>query len=153
MHFFAVFLFSHEPLIEFFVGCRWLKIRAWVINLFHVLLKRFHWGFLLAGFSALAMAAISWKLETSRTYWIWHRYDEIEWAIISHLFLFLSLICLVQNGRQHSMWHITIYTSSFLFLCSKVKAVNCENERASSEGNYVLTRQNSFSGGEQRDDR
>lgn len=70
---FALFLFSHEPLIALFVGCRWLKIRAWVINLFRVLLKRFHWGFLLAGFTALAMAAISWKLETSRTYWIWHR--------------------------------------------------------------------------------
>lgn len=102
----------------------WLKIRTWIINLFRVVLKRFHWGFLLAGFTALAMAAISWKLETNQTYWIWH-----------------------------SMWHITIYTSSFLFLCSKAKAVNCEDERPSSDGNYVLTRQNSFSGGEQRDDR
>ena len=32
---------------------------------------------MLAGFVALAMAAISWKLETSESYWIWHRYDEI----------------------------------------------------------------------------
>ncbi|KAL3517189.1 hypothetical protein ACH5RR_024091 [Cinchona calisaya] len=99
---------------------RWLTIRYWIHNLIQSLLKRFRWGFVIAGFAALAMAAISWTLETSQTYWIWH-----------------------------SMWHVSIYTSSFLFLCSKAKAVNCEDERP-SDGNYVLTRQNSFPEGNRR---
>nr|GMD62331.1 Transmembrane protein like [Ipomoea batatas] len=103
---------------------RWEGIKTWIRNLIKTLLKRFRWGFLLAGFMALAMAAVSWKLETSESYWIWH-----------------------------SLWHISIYTSSFLFLCSKVDVPNpnCENEQP-RDGSYELTRQNSFTG-EQRDDR
>ncbi|XP_050237003.1 uncharacterized protein LOC126686804 isoform X2 [Mercurialis annua] len=93
----------------------WQIIRGWFKNLLKTLMRRFRWGFLLAGFTALAMAAISWKLESSESYWIWH-----------------------------SMWHITIYTSSFFFLCSKVDPVIIENERP-ADGNYALTRQDSFS--------
>ncbi|KAL3536800.1 hypothetical protein ACH5RR_000166 [Cinchona calisaya] len=100
---------------------RWQSIREWVRNLIHTLLKRFRWAFVIAGFAALTMAAISWKLEKSDTYWIWH-----------------------------SIWHVCIYTSSFLFICSKANAVNCDDERP-SDGNYELTRQNSFTGGEERD--
>lgn len=51
-----------------------------------------------------------------------------------------------------SVWHVSIYTSSFLFLCSKAAAVNCENEQPQSE-NYELARQNSFSGNNERDGR
>ncbi|KAK4418605.1 hypothetical protein Salat_2273300 [Sesamum alatum] len=68
----------------------------------------------------MAMAAISWALESTETYWIWH-----------------------------SLWHIFIYTSSFFFLCSKAKVADCDNERPPDEG-YELTRQSSFNGGEQR---
>jgi len=39
-----------------------------------------------------------------------------------------------------SMWHITIYTSSFFFLCSM--RVNARNR--SPESNYELTRQDSL---------
>lgn len=56
---------------------RWETIGAQLSNLVKTLLRRFRWGFVLAGFSALAMAAISWKLESSESYWIWHRYYEI----------------------------------------------------------------------------
>nr|XP_027108392.1 uncharacterized protein LOC113728094 isoform X2 [Coffea arabica]XP_027115244.1 uncharacterized protein LOC113733209 isoform X2 [Coffea arabica] len=84
-------------------------IKEWIRNLVDTLLRRYRWGFVIAGFVALAMAAISWKLENSQTYWIWH-----------------------------SIWHVSIYTSSFLFLCSKAKDP--------SDRSYVLTRQNSFTG-------
>lgn len=56
---------------------RWETIGAQLSTLVKTLLRRFRWGFVLAGFSALAMAAISWKLESSESYWIWHRYYEI----------------------------------------------------------------------------
>ncbi|KAJ6320321.1 hypothetical protein OIU78_015669 [Salix suchowensis] len=97
------------------VPTRWETIGVQLSNLVKTLLRRFQWGFVLAGFSALAMAAISWKLESSESYWIWH-----------------------------SLWHITIYTSSFLFLCSKVDIINNENQ-TTPDGNYELTRMGSFS--------
>ncbi|KAF9668985.1 hypothetical protein SADUNF_Sadunf14G0060400 [Salix dunnii] len=99
----------------FNVPTRWENIGVQLSNLVKTLLRRFRWGFVLAGFSALAMAAISWKLESSESYWIWH-----------------------------SLWHVTIYTSSFLFLCSKEDIINNENQ-TTPDGNYGLTRQDSFS--------
>ncbi|XP_038709119.1 uncharacterized protein LOC120003999 [Tripterygium wilfordii] len=96
---------------------RWQTIKRWLHNLLKTLLRRFRWGFIIAGFTTLAMAAISWTLESSESYWIWH-----------------------------SLWHVTIYTSSFFFLCSKAIVVEGENERR-SDGNYALTRQDSFSRG------
>ncbi|XP_055817240.1 uncharacterized protein LOC129886547 isoform X2 [Solanum dulcamara] len=123
---FLIEFFTHHRWISFSTEIclnmlnRWETVKAWIHNLIRSLLKRFRWGFLLAGFTALAMAAISWKLETSQNYWIWH-----------------------------SLWHVSIYTSSFLFLCSKATAVNCENEQPRSE-NYELARQNSFSGSNER---
>ncbi|KAH7513094.1 hypothetical protein FEM48_Zijuj12G0160000 [Ziziphus jujuba var. spinosa] len=97
---------------------RWQAIREGLNNLVKKIIRRFHWGFILAGSAALAMAAVSWKLETSESYWIWH-----------------------------SIWHVTIYTSSFFFLCSKANTVNNENER-SPDGSYELTRQDSIPRGE-----
>ncbi|MCD7450798.1 hypothetical protein HAX54_008435 [Datura stramonium] len=125
---FLIEFFTHHRWISFSAEIclnmlnRWETVKAWIHNFIQSLLKRFRWGFLLAGFTALAMAAISWRLETSQNYWIWH-----------------------------SVWHVSIYTSSFLFLCSKA-AVNCENEQPRSE-NYELARQNSFSGSNERDGR
>ncbi|KAJ6400610.1 hypothetical protein OIU84_016120 [Salix udensis] len=97
------------------VPTRWETIGVQLSSLVKTLLRRFRWGSVLAGFSALAMAAISWKLESSESYWIWH-----------------------------SLWHITIYTSSFLFLCSKVDIINNENQ-TTQDGNYGLARVDSFS--------
>ncbi|GFZ06827.1 transmembrane protein-like protein [Actinidia rufa] len=97
---------------------QWQAIKGWLHNLVKMLLKRFRWGFVLAAFTALAMAAISWTLESSESYWIWH-----------------------------SLWHVSIYTSSFLFLCSKANIVDGESG-GPQDGNYELTRQNSFSRGE-----
>ncbi|KAK7292702.1 hypothetical protein RJT34_15554 [Clitoria ternatea] len=94
-------------------------IKQWFCNLFKTLLRRFRWGFLLIGFVALAMAATSWTLETSSNYWFWH-----------------------------SFWHVTIYTSSFFFLCSKVNIVDAENQLPTASGNYALTRQDSFPRGD-----
>ncbi|KAH6779905.1 transmembrane protein-like protein [Perilla frutescens var. hirtella] len=99
---------------------RWEIIKEWFHNIIKTIIKRFRWGFIIAGFATLAMAAISWKMESTESYWIWH-----------------------------SLWHISIYTSSFLFLCSKANVTTCENERL-SDGSYELTRQNSYNGGEQR---
>ncbi|KAG5538345.1 hypothetical protein RHGRI_019062 [Rhododendron griersonianum] len=96
----------------------WQAVKGWLHNLVKTLLKRFRWGFVVAGFIALAMAVISWKLETSESYWIWH-----------------------------SMWHVSIYTSSFLFLYSKVDAVVDGESGGPPDGNYELTRQDSFSRG------
>ncbi|OWM88190.1 uncharacterized protein LOC116203626 isoform X1 [Punica granatum] len=94
---------------------RWQVIRVWLRNLVKTLMRRFRWGFLIAGFIALIMAGVSWKLETSESYWIWH-----------------------------SLWHVTIYTSSFFFLCSKATvAADGDEERPP----YALTRQDSFSRG------
>ncbi|KAI3719465.1 hypothetical protein L6452_20364 [Arctium lappa] len=94
---------------------RWQTIKQWCRNLIKTVLKRFRWFFVLAGFVALAMAAISWNLESTNSYWFWH-----------------------------SMWHVSIYISSFLFLCSKVNALNCANGEARNT-NYELTRQDSLS--------
>ncbi|KAK3428616.1 hypothetical protein EUGRSUZ_E00113 [Eucalyptus grandis] len=92
---------------------RWRYIGQWLPNLVKRFFRRFRWGFLMAGFVALAMAGISWKLETSESYWIWH-----------------------------SLWHVTIYTSSFFFLCSKANPINGDDQRP-LDANYELTRQNS----------
>ncbi|KAL0426031.1 UNVERIFIED_CONTAM: hypothetical protein Sradi_1137900 [Sesamum radiatum] len=53
---------------------RWESVKGWTRNIIKTTIKRFHWGFLPAGFITLAMAAISWALESTETYWIWHRY-------------------------------------------------------------------------------
>lgn len=89
-------------------------IKRWLCNLVGSLLRRYHWPFALAGFSALSMAIVSWTLETSETYWFWH-----------------------------SFWHISIYTSSFFFLCSKVNIVDSEN-LLPANANYELTHQDSL---------
>ncbi|GAB2271735.1 hypothetical protein Dimus_006565 [Dionaea muscipula] len=97
------------------------NIRNFIVNAARMFLKRFRLGFVVAGLIALTMAAISWKLETSESYWIWH-----------------------------SIWHVSIYTSSFLFLCSKVvKAANPGNQTSEEDGDYRLTRQNSLPRGEE----
>lgn len=89
---------------------RWQTIKGWIHNLLKTFLRRFRWFFVLAGFVGLAMAAISWNLESTESYWFWH-----------------------------SMWHVSIYTSSFFFLCSKVTVNNCENQ-GSTNIDYRLTR-------------
>ncbi|XAR54043.1 hypothetical protein NMG60_11029025 [Bertholletia excelsa] len=100
---------------EFYLNIldRWQGIKVWLRNLVKMIIKRFRWGFLLLAVLALAMAAVSWTLESNASYWVWH-----------------------------SVWHVSIYTSSFLFLCSKANRVNGENERP-SDGNYELTGQDS----------
>ncbi|KAM1816267.1 hypothetical protein ACFX12_000692 [Malus domestica] len=96
-------------------------VNGWLKNLIKTTFRRFRWGFILAGLVALAIAASSWVLETNESYWIWH-----------------------------SIWHMTIYTSSFFFLCSKespASTVDTENQ-IPPNGAYELTRQDSFSRGE-----
>lgn len=57
--------------------CRFQGVRGWLKNIIKIIVRSFRWGFVLAGFTALAMAVISWTLENTETYWIWHRYDVI----------------------------------------------------------------------------
>ncbi|KAF6157692.1 hypothetical protein GIB67_037265 [Kingdonia uniflora] len=93
---------------------RWQKIRKLFSNLIKTIRDFFRWGFVVAGFIALSMAAISWNMESSKNYWI-----------------------------SHSLWHISIYTSSFFFLCSKRKAVNGDRQEVPHTP-YELTRQDSL---------
>ncbi|KAJ3682515.1 hypothetical protein LUZ60_015088 [Juncus effusus] len=92
----------HLP--EMYFLCENVRNVFW--NLLEALKKRFKWSFFILGFVFLALAGMSWKLESNKDYWIWH-----------------------------SCWHITIYTSSFFFLCSTRNNVP----------NYELARQNSNS--------
>ncbi|GMI66827.1 hypothetical protein like AT2G46060 [Hibiscus trionum] len=91
--------------------------RDWLWNIVNTVKKRYRLDFMLAGFIALAMAALSWNLESSETYWIWH-----------------------------SIWHLTIYSCSFFFLRSKVNTINSRNETHTNR-NYQLTRLDSYSRG------
>ncbi|KAI3681788.1 hypothetical protein L6452_36593 [Arctium lappa] len=108
--------------IEFFLNMlqRWQTINGWIHNVIKMVIRRFRWFFVLAGFVALAMAAISWSLESTESYWFWH-----------------------------SMWHVSIYTSSFCFICSKVNVINSEVQ-GSTNTEYQLTRQDSLSRNEDR---
>ncbi|CAN8286173.1 unnamed protein product [Cochlearia groenlandica] len=90
-------------------------VKEWFSNLIKTLKKRFRWGFVAAGLVFFTIAGISFKVETSSSYWIWH-----------------------------SIWHFTIYTSSFFFLCSKIPIVNNENQTQNGADNYELTRQDSL---------
>ncbi|KAK1284646.1 hypothetical protein QJS10_CPB21g00391 [Acorus calamus] len=101
------------PVLNWNVSERWQNIKRWVRNLVETLRKRFRWHFMLLGFIALSAAGISWKLESNESYWIWH-----------------------------SLWHVTIYTSSFFFLCSTSVMTS---DQARPEEQYELTRQNSGS--------
>ncbi|XP_065629926.1 uncharacterized protein LOC136067673 [Quercus suber] len=73
--------FSFSIGFDFRMLGSWQTLKVWVQNLIKTLFRRFRWMFLLAGFTTLAFAAISWKLENSESYWIWH-----------------------------SLWHVSIYT-------------------------------------------
>uniref|UniRef100_A0A7N0V9U2 EGF-like domain-containing protein n=1 Tax=Kalanchoe fedtschenkoi TaxID=63787 RepID=A0A7N0V9U2_KALFE len=90
---------------------RWRNIKGWVWNLFKAFCKRYRWGFLLGGSISFALAVTSWTLESSDSYWIWH-----------------------------SMWHVSIYTSSFFFLCSKK---NIDSNEEHPVASYELQRQDS----------
>lgn len=95
-----------------YVTDSWRNIRRWFRNLVSTLNKRFHWPLVILGFAALAFAATCWKLENHQSYWVWH-----------------------------SMWHISIYTSSFLFLWS----TSANNRSEVQPAVYELTRQDSLS--------
>ncbi|KAG0457476.1 hypothetical protein HPP92_022633 [Vanilla planifolia] len=93
------------------------------LNLVKAVLKRYYWPFLLLGFVGLAFAGTSWALEANETYWFWH-----------------------------SLWHISIYSSSFFFLCSTSPQCNSQQDpeyeltrHDSSSRDYALTRQDSLS--------
>ncbi|PKA45859.1 hypothetical protein AXF42_Ash016885 [Apostasia shenzhenica] len=90
----------------------WQIIKRWCWNTIKILHKRFRWPFMILGFVGLALAGTSWSLETSGSYWFWH-----------------------------SLWHISIYTASFFFLCSTTP----KKHSGSEESEYELTRQDSSS--------
>jgi len=98
-------------------------------------------AFAFAGFTALAMAAISWTLETSESYWFWHRYYKLTLHLSSLSFSLSSLPHLILFLNVYSIWHITIYTSSFFFLCSKIED---SETPVPTDGNYELTHQDSL---------
>ena len=83
-------------------NCSFQTIKRWIYNLAKTLLRRYHWAFALAGFLALAMAAISWTLETSETYWFWHRYYKI--TTILFISLSFRLPCLILLSFESLSW-------------------------------------------------
>ncbi|KAK7841844.1 hypothetical protein CFP56_014825 [Quercus suber] len=93
----------------------WRSSKDQLLGLMMAIYRYFRWGYVLLGLIAMSMAAISWTKEDSETYWIWH-----------------------------SIWHISIYTSAFFFICSKAKTQNVDNEESSAAASYELTRQESF---------
>ncbi|KAL6494006.1 hypothetical protein OROGR_031915 [Orobanche gracilis] len=52
---------------------RWEITKGWIRSIIKTIILRFKWGFILAGCLALAVAAVSWKMESTESYWIWHR--------------------------------------------------------------------------------
>ncbi|KAM4086757.1 hypothetical protein ACJW30_10G126200 [Castanea mollissima] len=94
---------------------RWRSSKDQLLGLMMAIYRYFRWGYVLLGVIAMSMAAISWIKEASETYWIWH-----------------------------SIWHISIYTSAFFFICSKAKTQNVDNQEAPAAASYELTRQESF---------
>lgn len=97
-----------------FHGCNcnirgsWKVISGWPRHMAIFFLRRFLWYYTLLGFVALTAAATCWSLENRYNYWIWH-----------------------------SLWHITIYTSSFFFLCSAVEKNEVRNEEESVPANEL----------------
>lgn len=70
------FFFLGFPVTEFsYDELRWETTKGWLRNIIKTIVKRFRWGFVVAGSIALVMAGISWKMEGSQSYWIWHRYE------------------------------------------------------------------------------
>ncbi|KAL6496799.1 hypothetical protein OROHE_027281 [Orobanche hederae] len=53
----------------------WEITKGWIRNIIKTIIERFRWGFILAGCLALAVAALSWKMESTESYWIWHSYE------------------------------------------------------------------------------
>ncbi|XP_057977533.1 uncharacterized protein LOC131164404 isoform X2 [Malania oleifera] len=62
--------FSHGSWFRIFG--KWQNIQVWLLNIMRTLYQRFHWGYVFMGSVALSMAAISWTLESTQSYWIWH---------------------------------------------------------------------------------
>ncbi|KAL5230003.1 hypothetical protein ABZP36_028779, partial [Zizania latifolia] len=56
---------------------RWPNFKSLFWNTLVLLNKRFHWLCLLLGFITLAFVATSWKLESNKSYWIWHRCGSV----------------------------------------------------------------------------
>lgn len=112
--------------------------------------RYFRWGYVLLGLIAMSMAAISWTREDSKTYWIWHRYKIIHnccTTMIPHpqkKDCFPHVFSLIVPSSFFSIWHISIYTSAFFFICSKAKTQNVDNQEAPAAASYELTRQESF---------
>lgn len=61
--------FSHIAILPY----SWPNLRSLFWNSLDLLNKRFRWFYLLLGFITLAFAGTSWKLESNRSYWVWHR--------------------------------------------------------------------------------
>lgn len=94
-------------------------IKRWLYNLVKTLLRRYHLAFALAGFTALAMAAISWTLETSESYWFWHRYYKLTLHPFS---LFLSFFPTSCYSLLKCLQHLAYYNIHIFFLLPLFKS-------------------------------
>lgn len=106
---------SFSTILNLDIRGRWQYIRHTLYNLMKTIRTRFRWWSVLIGFVLLSLAGLSWQLETDKSYWIWH-----------------------------SVWHVSIYTSSFFFLYSKVNPVDSSTQEDPNVA-YELTQQDSSS--------
>ena len=74
------------------LSSRWQNLGPLFWNTLEMLNKRFRWLYLLFGFLTLSFAAVSWKLESNSSYWIWHR-CESSFLVNTSNFCFESLAC------------------------------------------------------------
>ena len=109
--------------------CSLQTIKQWLINLVKTLLRRYNLAFALAGFAALAMAAISWTLETSENYWFWHRYYHSTYPLcvcaharacfslflssLSHVCLLLKCLQLLAYYNIHIFFLLPLFKSKY----------------------------------------
>ena len=103
--------------------CSLQTIKQWFCNLVKTLLRRFRWGFLLVGFITLAMAGLSWTLETSANYWFWHRYYIS--TTLSTFSLFLCLLLVSSFALLKWLQLLACYNIYIFILLPLLKSKHC----------------------------
>lgn len=116
--------------------CSLQTIKQWLYNLVKTILRRFRWAFLLAGFVALAMAGISWTLETSSNYWFWHRYCNFTHTL-SSISLFLCILWLM-FALLKWLQLLACYNIHIFFLLPLFKSKYCRWCWESATGKWKL---------------
>lgn len=96
---------------------------------------------------------VTHNMKSESLWWLWLYHHGFFFIAVCFTAVYssLSIICITTNWQNFpllcSIWHITIYTSSFFFLCS----MRVSTRNSSPESNYELTRQDSLPRSEPRE--